>query len=54
MKFVFKTVKNMRLNFEFCINLYAPSEGSMSFSLLRNEYSRTGIHKLDSWNEVWY
>lgn len=25
----------------------------MSFSLLRNEYGRVGIHKFDSWNEVW-
>jgi len=38
----------MRLNFEFCINLYAPREVSMGFSLLRNVYSRIGIHKLDS------
>lgn len=43
----------MRLKFEFCVNLYASREVSMSFSLLRNEYNRIGTHKLDSWNEVW-
>jgi len=43
----------MRLQFEFCINLYARREVSMSFSLLRNEYRLIGTHKLDSWNGVW-
>jgi len=38
----------MRIKFEFCINLYAPREFSVSFSLLRNEYGPIGIHKLDS------
>jgi hypothetical protein len=28
----------MRLKFEFSINLYAPCEFSVSFSLFRNEY----------------
>ena len=52
MKFVFKTVKKMLLKFEFSISLYALREVSISFSLLRNEYNRTRIHKLDSLNEV--
>jgi hypothetical protein len=54
MEFVFNIVKiNIRFKFEFCITLYVPCEVSVSFSLLWNEHGRSGIPKLDRWNEVW-